>query len=793
MEKLLPFFWLRGEDKKTIADAVRKMHEYGIEAFIVESRIHEDFCGENWFEEMDTVIKTATEENMKVWLLDDKQYPTGRANNKLKEIYPDKNAWRLRLERTDICGPLKHAKIVLRADLEAGDSIMGCYLANRGPEPEQICPESVRDISADVEENLLFLDIPSGEQTVYTIVKTHSCSHLPYYVDMLNPASVKVLIDEVYEKHYDRYAPYFGSTFAGFFSDEPCFENGDYGFTPSPSFYESTVGRFGVAYPWSDEVFDLMGTSIKSLLSLWLDMGEETADIRVAYMNAITSLYARNFTGQISRWCHDHGVCYMGHIVEDMGAHLHLGSSSGHYFRSMYGADLAGIDVVLHQIKPFEGRYKHYAPIAGGYADPEFFDYTLAKLAYSEARNDPCKAGNACCEIFGAYGWGESTEEMLYLANHMLVRGINHFVPHAFFHTEGFRDCPPHFLVNADIPVNESQKKLFEYMTKMCCLLSEGNSEVNTVVWYNAEAEWSGTGHTSINRIAQMLTESQTDFCFADTDKLSGAHITDHGFEIGGHFYNRLIIPTYNRIPEKVSDVLRRFEQFAEYSDGKGVPPNSIHGLRVYRYEKNGECYEMIFNESTETVYYDNPNGFRYALDYLNQTYHAVGNSIGLAGGEAFLLRNVSAGLFCTDGFAECGSIDRFDIEIKCFEHGAEFTPYRKSADTSFDINNRNEMPSFFGTVRYSFDLDFSACDGLKLEYNADNCKIRIGDETFVGVSGTVWCMPKTKGKCTKHVTVDLLNSRAYKSRELLSTFDALRPCLLRRVVLIKLLTQGDD
>ena len=189
MEKIFPFFWLRGEEPQVVADAIRKMHSYGIDAFVVESRIHQDFCGDSWFEEMDTVLRTASEEHMKVWLLDDKRFPTGRANDKLKEIYPKKNAWRLKLERTDICGPLNNAKVILRVDIKGGDELLGVYLAKRGDDPTKIDLATVVDLSADVEKDMLFLDIPQGEYTVYAMIKTHSGSHLPYYIDMLDAES----------------------------------------------------------------------------------------------------------------------------------------------------------------------------------------------------------------------------------------------------------------------------------------------------------------------------------------------------------------------------------------------------------------------------------------------------------------------------------------------------------------------------------------------------------------------------------------------------------------------------
>ncbi|MGM9683547.1 MAG: hypothetical protein ACI3XQ_08105, partial [Eubacteriales bacterium] len=470
----------------------------------------------------------------------------------------------------------------------------------------------------------------------------------------------------------------------------------------------------------------------------------------------------------------------------DHGTHMRLGPSSGHYFRSMYGADISGIDVVLHQIKPFESHYMHYAPIAGGYADPEFFDYTLAKLAYSDARHDPKKAGNTFCEIFGAYGWGESMDEMLYLANHMLVRGINHFVPHAFFHSEGLTDCPPHFLVGNTVPVNQSQKKMFEYMTTLSCLLSDGDSEADTVVWYNAEAEWSGKAFTSIDSVAKRLTEAQVAFCFADTDTLANAKLGDDGFEISGHSYKKLVIPTFEKLPEEVTAILKRFERFTEYSDGTTEHCGDKCSLRIYRYEKNGECYEMLFNEGAAPVVYENPRDFKYALDYLNGTYRTIDGMLTLGGAEAVILRNQTDGLLCIDGLCECESINSFDVKIKSFDSGMDFEDYRKGVDTSFDINARGEKPSFSGWVRYIFEVDMSGFDGLKLEYRADACEINFGGEEFVGAGGLVWCMPEKLIDGKVSVEVTLLNSHAYQLRDPFSLYDAIRPCMIDKVVFLR-------
>lgn len=70
----------------------------------------------------------------------------------------------------------------------------------------------------------------------------------------------------------------------------------------------------------------------------------------------------------------------------------------------------------------------------------------MTKLATSLGHLDPRKRGRTFCEIFGAYGWAEGLKLMKWLTDHMLVRGVNHFVPHAFSQKEfPDWDCPPHF------------------------------------------------------------------------------------------------------------------------------------------------------------------------------------------------------------------------------------------------------------------------------------------------------------------------------------------------------------
>jgi len=102
--------------------------------------------------------------------------------------------------------------------------------------------------------------------------------------------------------------------------------------------------------PWSREletnISRILGVDWKLKLPLlWTEGSEdETAYIRYVYMNEVTNLVCKNFSYQLGNWCREHGVQYIGHIIEDNGQHCRTGSSLGHYFKSLEGQDMAGID-----------------------------------------------------------------------------------------------------------------------------------------------------------------------------------------------------------------------------------------------------------------------------------------------------------------------------------------------------------------------------------------------------------------------------------------------------------------
>ena len=417
---IMPFLWMHGEDEETIRNYVRVVKKANCHAVCVESRPHPDFCGPGWWNDLGIVLDEARNLGMKVWILDDSHFPTGYANGALKDkpaklhrqfIYSKSFVTKYEQEKIefDLTKIMKPEfipnnmleKYVLSEQIDSfqhfdDDAILSVIAVSRDGK------ETI-SIAFSVEGKMEWTK-PVGEYTIWIIGKTRNLGPHREYINMLDRDSCRILIDTVYESHYAHFKEYFGNTIAGFFSDEPELGNGHL------YCHDQSIGS-DIDLPYSDELERRLNDKLHHK---WLDMAymlwdnmsdkEITAKIRYVYMDQMTSLVSETFSKQVGDWCYEHGVQYIGHLIEDNNAHARTGSSLGHYFRGLWGQDMAGIDDIGGQVLP-QGENEPYYGKYGVKRDGEFYHFQLGNLAASAAAIDPKKNGNAMCEIFGNYGW----------------------------------------------------------------------------------------------------------------------------------------------------------------------------------------------------------------------------------------------------------------------------------------------------------------------------------------------------------------------------------------------------
>ena len=583
---ILPFLWLHGEPKERIKEEILAIKNSGISELCAESRPYEKFCQDEWWDDFGFILETARELDMGVWLLDDRKFPTGYANGYLeKEENAHLRKKLIREFQVEAIGPMKSAKIFVGGRLVKDEKIISVIAYEHIGRGEELDPKTAIDLTDKLFDGMVYWDIPAGNWRVCVTVKTapyeYENDRLFYYIDMLSRESCHAMIDAVYEPHFRHFKGYFGNTFRGFFSDEP-------GFLNVSNTYNNQLGQMGSPYPWRDDLCELIAKSANVdekdvrlyLSSLWEDIGEVSKLIRTHYMEVVTKLYRENFSYLLGDWCREHGVMYIGHVIEDMGAHSHLGYGSGHYFRALDGQDMAGIDIVLTQDVVGISEGVHRSPLAdGGKADPAFFRYTLPKLAASHSHLQPLKKGRAMCEIFGAFGWAEGLPFMKGLSDIMLASGINHFVPHAFSPREEDEDCPPHFYNGGRNIQYSLFKNLMEYMGRTSHALKDGIHRADVALYYNAECEWTGEGEQFFPTLCREFTQNQIDFDIVPYDILKDGAVKDGKLYINGESFGALVVSKCECLP------LDRLELFVSLADA-GLPVIFTDSLPEYAAER---------------------------------------------------------------------------------------------------------------------------------------------------------------------------------------------------------------
>ena len=582
---ILPFLWMKGEDQPTIRREMAKIAQCGIREVCLESRPHPDFAGPRWWSDLEVVLEEARRLGMRVWILDDRKFPTGYANGGF-ERRPELAKIYLAERHMDMVGPKKGAAALISPFLGKDGRLLAALAVRRTDGASAALDgESTIDLTDRISGDYAFLDIPEGRWRLLVIYTTRTGGGREHYMNLLDARSVRVLIDEVYEKHYARFGAEFGRTIAGFFSDEP-----EIGNMPGYDFHE-LPGLPGRKLPWSDALNARLRGAwgadfVRRLPALWFDCGTETAPAREDFMSHVTDLVGECFSGQLGAWCAAHGVEYIGHVIEDDNAHARLGCSVGHYFKEMRGQHMAGVDVVHYQIMPgFEDPVHQWLSWD---QDGSFFHHGLAKLASSSAHIDPGKQGRALCEIFGNYGWATGVSRMRWLTDHMLARGINHFVPHAFSMTFPDPDCPPHFYAGGNNPQFPAFAALMGYMNRMCHLISGGRARLSAGVLYHAEAEWAADaplnatgGGMSFDRVGRALMERQCDWDVLPEDVLAlpQSAIDGRGLAVNGTVYPCLIQPYCKRVPDHLArDIAAAGEKGLKIFVAEALPEAMVSG-----------------------------------------------------------------------------------------------------------------------------------------------------------------------------------------------------------------------
>lgn len=829
---LAPFLWLHGESQELLLQEIEKIYDTGIRALCIESRTHNDFCKQGWWNDVKFILEECTRRDMKVWILDDKHFPSGYANGAFEKKYPHLRKWDITERHVDVMGPVEEGAVIAKGWLSAPDEdeILAILACRRVPESDLFTGEVI-DITDNQKDGMVYFDLPRGCYRIMFLIRTR-CQIRErelYACDKLNPEATDIFLKEVYEPHYAHFKEYFGNTLAGFFSDEPSFGNNQ------KQKRVTVPGEPFDSFPWQSCVRERLEAkygkaAFQMLPGLWFTFEDNrSTEIRAEYMNIITDEYRKNFCNRIGQWCREHGVMYIGHVIEDNNTHAMTGAGTGHYFRSLEGQDMSGIDLVFQQLLPGFTEYSISCAASYHHTTHRFYNYVLAKLAASAAHIQKEKAGRAMCEIFGACGWAEDTKIMKWFADHMMVRGINYFVPHAFSPLADDSDCPPTFYCGGKNPQYRFLKYLFQYMNRVVHVLKNGVHNASCILLYDAETRWTGREFLPVEDIAKALYDHQIDYDIVPLDYLDKMKSRKGKVVLNEEQYHVIILAQTAYLDEKYGSQLENLAEEGievicvgdDSRDGKAGEdtPVSLKHINIeelvnYFYDNDFWDIRLDAGDPDLRFYHTSSDGEEIYLFFNESIDHEITDTIALSGyhGRECILydamNNKAYRKDCIDGkltltilpyqslMVITGSSTFPDMQDTKARNVRELQPqirislaeekeipeYRlyKTTERLESITSRSGLPGFSGNIKYEFELEITEKDNYIL------CLGKVGGAAELFVNGQrigATIVPPFEFEAGKYfqlgtnkIEVVVANHYGYKMRDRFSRYVMFEP-----------------
>lgn len=342
----------------------------------------------------------------------------------------------------------------------------------------------------------------------------------PPAADILNPEAVKLFISLTHDRYYENLKEYFGSTVIAFFTDEPC-----------------PLGRNAGGFrEWADGMeneIEEQGGRLEELEALFTGGKNRTTEI---YGRLVKKHLRESFYAQISAWCENHGIALMGHPAESDDVEEEL------YFH------IPGQDLIMRRIEPKKGG------ITGR-------ESVQAKLVADIARHLGRRRNvNECFGVCSRDNipWYFTGGDMKWYIDWLGVRGVNLFVPHAFYYSvEGKRsgERPP------DVGQNNIWWKHYnyfsDYIKRISFLMTDSANCARIAVLCD-------NNNVPYDEV-MPLYENQIEFNYLPIQLLDRGHAENGRFCIGGYSY----------------EIILDFIGAAGKNDNGGVN-NSLRGVTVF-------------------------------------------------------------------------------------------------------------------------------------------------------------------------------------------------------------------
>ncbi len=605
--------WNAPVDRAGIDERLEEMQKNGIRGMYIipeprefrptsmRTDLKPEYLTDEFFEMVRYACEKAHSLGMVVWLYDEGGWPSGSACTKVNALRPES------CRKT-----IAARELALRAG-------------------ERYVPGE-RAISAFVTEDGAARLVRPGEAFFAdTRLTEYWAKPLGGYPgDPLDREGVKLfmrLTHEGYAKHMSDLfaAPSAGGGFAPgsarvqlMFTDEP-----GAGRLPWPEgFAEAFSARFG---------YDL-APYVDAIVHDDADADDKALQARIDYRTFTGELFLNNYFAPIQRWCHAHGLLSGGHLDMDHITDGCLHHSYGAVLPLLRAMDVPGVDVIWHQIS-LPGPDERPCAEGNGFF-PRFASSAAAQAGKKYALS----------ESFAIYGQGTTGDEMRYVINFQLVRGINlfNFMSSSYGKTGAYAMVARPSLVS-EMPEFSHYRGINDYTARASHLMQLGMPAPRAALLFPARDIWAGGKRReeairSFEAEGRRLEEQHVLFDVIDEEALLACERAGDELRLGLARYTGVIVPKGAVLSR---DAQRALQGVSARTSALPVCQSPDLRVEARLLEGQGSLY-MLFNEAgscVEEVFFANaPRVYRL--------YPEDGRIVSCKSGQRFHLEPGEAAFF---------------------------------------------------------------------------------------------------------------------------------------------------
>ena len=344
-----------------------------------------DFLEKSWFDAVEWLIPEAKKRNMKMWIYDDLNWPSGTANGLMVRDHPEyrSRSYQCRMETiqpgcdfffNETCAP---ERVFIRTP--GGEDWRTIQLEDNMWRNE-----------TDAPVELLYISIRFYNYAMMCSCDANNSKGYRGYCDLLNPDAVKCWMGYIHEQYSKRFRKEFGKTIRGFFYDEPFVLH--YQFVPGFNYLPWTPGlpeRFLATYGY--DFRDWMP------VLLYKSKNPKAEQVRQDFWNLIEEISSTAFSKTLADWCEEHNLLSAGHCVGEEIIHQKFYTMfTGNIHKHLSHHQVPGMDLLADNNPYHLDNTAHWYGTAPG--TERIFNFT-AKQCCSTARYSGAK--RAIAEALG--------------------------------------------------------------------------------------------------------------------------------------------------------------------------------------------------------------------------------------------------------------------------------------------------------------------------------------------------------------------------------------------------------